>query len=294
MCLTGTSVSTNSEPVELTLERGLFTTYTHTGEEGRDTSESDDIDSKFTVDLVPIVEALSLANNNQISATQCTMIYQGTGHPFILIFEDSKMTERCEFSTYVNLDFEANSLGFELNQDDIVMEGMVKADIFYDALKDLKDINTDEIFIYASTQNKRNKKLAIIAKGEMGNSTFQLPNDRSILEKLSVSNSSKIDVSCYKFSLFNMALRAMKLSNKCKFKRDPSILSMNLLSLYGNDLPKNYTGTVIDFKLLQLSDKEDDIRDFVHENNEASQPLVRQPQVEEEPDSVGIEVPVFL
>jgi cell cycle checkpoint protein len=291
--------------VELTLEKGLFTTYSYnrtTSREHNDedtdygNSDDEDDDTKFTVDLVPIVESLSLANKNQVSATHCTMIYQGSGYPFILIFEDSKMTERCEFSTYVNLDFEANSMGFELNQDEILMEGMIKADVLYDAFKDLKDINTEEIFIYASTQNQRHKKLAIIAKSDMGNSTFHLPSDRSILEKLLISETIKIDVSCFKYSLFSMALRGMKLSKICKFKRDAHILSLHLLSLFGNDLPKNYTGTVIDFKLLQLSDKEKEIEDVTKENQQVDDlPVqVTELQAEEEFDDVAIEVPVFI
>lgn len=289
--------------VEFTLEKGLFTNYFFNGAlQGGEDEDEDKTEVRFTVDIIPIVESLSLVNRTQTTGTQCSLIYQGDGYPFVLIYEDSKITERCEFSTYVNLDFEANNMGFELNQDEILMEGMIKADVLYDALKDLKDINTEDIYLYASTKRSRHKRLAIISKGEMGNSSLYLPNDRSIMEQLHVSNESKIDVSCYKFSIFNMALRAMRLSNKCKFKRDHNILSLNLLCLFGNDLPKNYTGTVFDFKMLQLVDRDEQIQYFIEENEESDKTdATAAPQADHDYDNndqdnndVDIDVPVFL
>lgn len=318
----------------MTLEKGLFTTYTYSSplgkprrtrekcdEDSDDTDygcdsddEADDaesIDAKFSMDLRSVVESLSLVNRTQVSTTHCTMIYQGYGHPFVLVFEDSKITERCEFATYVNLDLDPDNYGFDLNQEEILLEGIIKADVLYDALKDLKDINTEEIFIYASTRDKTNNVrenvLAIVAKSEMGISTFNLPNDRSILEKLHIKSSEKVDVSCYNGILFCLVTRAMKLSSKCKFKRDESLLSINMLSTYGNDIPKDYYGTVFEFKLLQqMSDWLGTIEDYMkdHSLNQPGPQHIGQVhnqgqhfeelEQDDDDDGVAIDVPVFL
>lgn len=265
------------------------------------------------MELTPIAESLSLASKSSSStnsatsntSTDCTVFYKGNGFPFILIFEDNKMIERCEFSTFINLELEANNLGFELNQREILMEGIIKADVLYDALKDLKDINAEEIFIHGSNRNGKNK-FAIISKSDVGHSTLYLPNERSILEKLIVNTKNKMDISCYKFTIFNKFLKTIKLSNKCKFKRDENILSLNLLSLFGSDLPKNYTGTVIDFKILQLSDKDelfenlisDKEEEEIEENSQHYLPRdhnnILQNAEEEDEGNGGIDVPIFL
>ena len=315
---------------EITLEKSLFTTYQYnpsrpnvTRREDSDTEESDLDDQekdKFAVDLVPIVESLSLASKNNNngnnftaaaygnSSTDCTVFYKGSGYPFILIFEDNKMIERCEFSTFINLELEANNLGFELNQRNLLIEGIIKADVLYDALKDLKDIGAEEIYIYGSNKNHKTK-FAIISKSDVGHSTLYLPNERSILEKLIVTTKNKIDISCYKFAIFNKFLKSIKLSNKCKFKRDENILSLNLLSLHGFDLPKNYTGTVIDFKILQLSDKDEQFEHLISDDDEEeieqeeSQHYQLPPTNnnnyqtyidQEEEENGGIDVPIFL
>lgn len=304
---------TSFKLAEITLEKSLFTTYQY----NPTTSDSDTDDSdnesengnqdKFAVELTTISESLSLASKNNTgsnSNTECTVFYKGTGHPFILIFEDNKMIERCEFSTFINLELEANNLGFELNQRELLLEGIIKSDVLYDALKDLKDISAEEIYIYGSNRNHKNK-FAIISKSDVGHSTLYLPNERSILEKLIVHGTNKVDISCYKFSIFNRFLRAIRLSNKCKFKRDENILSLNLLSLHGGDLPKNYTGTVIDFKILQLSDKEDQVDQLIMEDElEVEEPVKyyhphengqrQEEDEEEEVENGGIDVPIFL
>lgn len=294
------------------MEKSLFTTYQYNPTASNSDTDDSDNESqngndqdKFAVELTTIAESLSLAskdNTGSNSNTECTVFYKGSGHPFILIFEDNKMIERCEFSTFINLELEANNLGFELKQRELLLEGIIKSDVLYDALKDLKDISAEEIYIYGSNRNHKNK-LAIISKSDVGQSTLYLPNERSILEKLIVHSPAKVDKSCYKFSIFNRFLRAIRLSNKCKFKRDENILSLNLLSLHGGDLPKNYTGTVIDFKILQLSDKEDEVDQLIMEDEgEAEEPVHyyhvnnnrEEEEEEEEEENGGIDVPIFL
>ncbi|CCH44644.1 DNA damage checkpoint control protein RAD17 [Wickerhamomyces ciferrii] len=331
---------------EITLEKSLFTTYQY-NPQTKDKDNNDDTDdsdsnsdsnsidntnqNKFAVDLTPIAESLSLAsknntqfngnNNNYYSQTECTIFYKGSGYPFILIFEDNKMIERCEFSTFINLELEANNIGFELNQNDLLVEGIIKSDVLYDALKDLKDINSEQIYIYATSQqdnnnnnNKSYERLALISKSEVGNSTLYLPNEKSILEKLIIYNNDQYNLSCYEFNIFNKFLKSIKLSNKCKFKKDSNKLSLNLLSLYGFDLPKNYTGTIFDFKILQ-KDFDEPIENLIPENEK--QRLERQDQQveqheqqhEQEQDNIrynlnenqyeeeengGIDVPIFI
>ena len=45
---------------------------------------------------------------------------------------------------------------FQLDADRVIFESVMKSAIFYDALKDMKDLNTDEFVLYCSTKEKSN------------------------------------------------------------------------------------------------------------------------------------------
>lgn len=325
-----------TKPVDLTLEKGLFTTYDYNNFEERSTT--------FTLDLTPIVESLSLAHSNATyssnnqgngssSTIQCTLSYEGDNSPFVLIFEDSKISERCEFSTFLNLELshllrqnidDNDRDVFEIDQTEVELECIISSDVFFDALKDLKDLETEEIFMYFELnkeRNKSNKTFAIISKSIMGNSLLSLPNEISILEKLKINCVEDFDLLSFKFSIFQMCFKAIKLSNKCKLQKDNNnLLKVNLLCFkneIGSILPKNYSGTVINFKIFENIVDADDInqiKKFIdkslnsnnniinlirrnnaaknasnnennNENNEVTQSII--------PDS-GIDVPIFL
>lgn len=303
--------------VECTFEKKLFTTFDFNlafdCDEDDDDNNNNNNYNKFIINIKPIVESLSLALKN-VSSTECTLFYKGHGSPFMLIFEDNKMIERCEFQPIINLELEETNSGFEINQNNLLIEGTIKSKVFYNSIKDLKDINTEEIFICGL-----NSKLSIISKSDMGLSKIFLPNEKSILDNLIINNNNNIDISCYKFSIFELCLKSMKLSTKCKFKRDENLLSLHLLNLFGNDLPRNYSGTIVEFKFLQLVDKELEMKSILKnldEINDLNDNAINNDAVnghitsnfndndndthgnnynsDQESDYPGIEVPIFL
>lgn len=334
------------------MEKTLFTTYNFN-------LPDDDTESNrsftFTIDLTPIVESLSLAQSNfsnssgtsngPASAAQCTISYEGENSPFVLIFEDSKISERCELSTFLNIELahllkENNTPnfqddedetdarnGFEIDQNSIQLECIIKSDVLYDALKDLKDLETEEVYFYFANDRsqtnrngngKANRVFAIVSKSMMGNSLLSLPNEISILEKLKVysgdernGSNTKDSLSAFKFNLFHMCFKAIRLSNKCKIQKDfNNLLNLNLLCFKnesGSILPKNYSGSVINFKIFEnVSAREDvnSIRRFIDKSlnlsesngsGNQSKRLVKDPLI---PPSIiqdtGIDVPIFL
>lgn len=235
----------------------------------------------FNIDLKPIVESLTL---NQSHTVECTIHYKVKGDPFILIFEDSKIMERCEFNTFV----ETEMPRFEVME--VEMEGIIQCDVLYDSLRDLRDLNSEEIYLYGDTQ--RRPKFAIVSKSEMGESIVYLPNEKSILEKLEVSNQN-LDLSCYKFSIFEKCLKSLKISTKCKFQKDDALLSLSLLSEKTDGLPNGYNGTIIEFQILQLVDKDEQIEELRKRFKLEEEPVQLQHGVEEI-DDINIDVPIFL
>ncbi|ODV93110.1 hypothetical protein PACTADRAFT_20287, partial [Pachysolen tannophilus NRRL Y-2460] len=275
--------------VQLNLDSKFFDSFNYNPIKTSSISDSKNI--KFGLDLFLFVESVSLVNNynsnlsnsnnhnNGIGGvtvkTICTLSYEGYGNPFILSFEDDKMLERVEFQTYDDLDEDEDFPHyFEIDNDKLILEIILKSPILYDILKDLKEIQTEEILIYGDTKNGK-KNLIFISKGELGYSKLVFPSNRSILEQLviykaiALKNVSYDDevynfpdeenieyiptntdslTSFYKFNYFNKLTRAVKLSSKLKIKKDAKgLTSINLLI---KD-EKNLSNSVIEFQILE-------------------------------------------
>ncbi|ODV59970.1 Rad17p ASCRUDRAFT_71440 [Ascoidea rubescens DSM 1968] len=205
-----------------------------------DNEKNDDI-IKVIVDLKTITESFSVASSlskkeDILNDIYCTMSYEGAGYPFIIEFDDYKIHEICEFSTYVNFDDEVddkdagNNLdlyyGLNLNYNEIIFDMIINGDVMFNILKDLKDINTEELYIYAGSYKKKTRnngyffaetdtsenkcansennintregyrienEVIFISKGELGYSRLILPQDRSILEKLVLKKFNNIN-----------------------------------------------------------------------------------------------------
>lgn len=168
-----------------------------------------DSDSRST-NLVP------QGSNGGGGGVLCYISYNGEGHPLVVEFEDSLLTEKVEFLTFYSDiyypyndddDDDEKELPYKLVVDhsNIQYEVIVRSDVLYNILHDLNKINTEEMFVFISNERKKlgyrdplqlttslpnsnisfiDNQLNFISKGPIGFLKLLYPNDRTVLEKL--------------------------------------------------------------------------------------------------------------
>ncbi|CCD23035.1 Rad17p NDAI_0A08830 [Naumovozyma dairenensis CBS 421] len=276
--------------IQLYLSKELFLSYTYLNgsttssaignndsEEHRPDGGEDD-HMEICVKINHILDSINVANRNIDDIIECTLSYNGDGYPFVLIFEDSFISEKVEYSTFIVKDMD--NFGLILDKEHIIFECIIKGDVLYKALKDLKEVNCKECYIYAKTSENGNDTFAFISKSDLGYSKVRLPNSRSILEKLQIyeNDSTTIchDVPAIGFFDFNSLDKiriSTKIASKVLLRMDiHGLLSVNILSQTEDivitdvnkvdnntsratnrnmSLPKNYPGIVIDVTMLE-------------------------------------------
>ncbi|CAI2033633.1 hypothetical protein SEUBUCD646_0H03910 [Saccharomyces eubayanus] len=256
--------------IQLLLSRELFMSYSYR-------NETED-HMKLCVKINHILDSVSVMNRNSDDIVECTLSYDGHGSPFVLIFEDSFISERVEYSTYLIKDFDTN--GLELDRESISFEAIIKGEALYSALKDLKEIGCKECYVYAKTDANNDNVFALISKSQLGFSKIKLPSNRSILEKLQVfdgDSTTVLDGSAvigfFDFTSFDKIRKSTKIASKVLFRMDVhGVLSVNILSQTDDviitdtarpsnsrlvtgvgqlQLPKDYPGIVIEVCMLE-------------------------------------------
>lgn len=256
--------------IQLLLSRELFMSYSYR-------NETED-HMKLCVKINHILDSVSVMNRNTDDIVECTLSYDGHGSPFVLIFEDSFISERVEYSTYLIKDFDTN--GLELDRERISFEAIIKGEALYSALKDLKEIGCKECYVYAKTDANDENVFALISKSQLGFSKIKLPSNRSILEKLQVfdgDSTTVLDGSAvigfFDFTSFDKIRKSTKIASKVLFRMDAhGVLSVNILSQTDDviitdttrpsnsrlvtgvrqlQLPKDYPGIVIEVCMLE-------------------------------------------
>lgn len=217
----------------------------------------------------------------------CYIYYEGEGHPLIVEFEDSLMSEKIEFPTFyidnvheTGDDVVDHIHELTINYNEILFEIILKSDVFANVIRDLQQINTIDLYMFISNEvdNRKNgtadsrlnnvfglsgNKLNFISKGSFGNSKLICPNERAILEKLTIyergEDSSTLQqvntsiISRFAFSNFSRIRKAVLLSSKCKIMKDISgIFSVQLLC-DDSKIPE-YSGTLIMLNMLENAD----------------------------------------
>ncbi|SCW01440.1 LAFE_0D12618g1_1 [Lachancea fermentati] len=259
--------------IQLFLSKELFIAYNYNGPSG-----DPDSHTKVCVKINHILDSISVANRDKDDVVECTLSYNGEGSPLILIFEDSMISERVEYSTYLLKDLEMADL--EPDRDRLMFECIIRGDVLYNALQDLKEIGCKECYIYAITKTDGRNIFALISKSQLGLSKVVLPGERTILEKLEVYSgeaSIKVDncpvIGYFDFSTFDKMRMSAKIASKILLRKDiHGLLNVNILSQTDNvilvdskitskmqntsdirnaQLPKDYPGIVIDISILE-------------------------------------------
>lgn len=247
--------------IQLLLSKELFMSYSYENDE---LEEGEEDHMKLCVKINHILDSVNIMNKNFDDIVECTLSYNGYSSPFVLIFEDSMISERVEYSTYLIKDMD--NTGLVLDKDQMIFECIIKGDVIYSALKDLKEINCKECYIYAKTVENGENIFALISKSQLGFSKIKLPSSRSILEKLEIFENDSTTL-CYDvpviaffdFTLFDKIRMSTKIASKVLFRMDVhGLLSVNILSqtddIIISDRRKNsnYNNTTTSKKPLQL------------------------------------------
>ncbi|CUS20848.1 LAQU0S01e15984g1_1 [Lachancea quebecensis] len=267
--------------IQLFLSKELFTSYQYNPPD-RDPGAH----TKISVKINHILDSISVVSRDKDDVIECTLSYVGEGSPFVLIFEDSTVTEKVEYSTYLTKEWDMT--GLELDRGVVELECMMKGDIFYSALQDLKEIGCKECYIYAKARSNGKHIFALISKSHLGFSKILLPSERSILEKLETFDSGthgkvydKPVTGFFDFASFDKMRASAKIASKVLIRKDAhGLMSVNILSetddiLRGDSkfkpnsspsnphssayLSRDYPGIVIDISVLEKArvDEED-------------------------------------
>ena len=160
--------------IQLLLSKELFQSFHYE-------PEFEDVGTMVSLKIDHILDSASVSNERGDSI-ECTLSYNGAGCPFMIIFEDSMITETVEYSTYLIKDID--NTGFVLDRDQLQFECIIKGDILYNAFHDLKEIGCKDCYFYACIRGSSKTPLfALISRSQQGLSKIVLPNEKSILEK---------------------------------------------------------------------------------------------------------------
>ena len=173
--------------VQLSIDPSLFGTYNFYSENSVN-SLQDDKELRLGVDIGLISDAFnaaassavsknktkstsnngnSVTANNSVDNLMCYLTYNGEGHPLVIEFEDSLMSEKIEFLTFyldIAYPYDASNTQEEeedeqynlvINHSEIQFEVILKSDVFANLLKDLQQINTVDLFIYISNEMRQ-------------------------------------------------------------------------------------------------------------------------------------------
>lgn len=257
--------------IQLFLSRELFMSYSYQGPVDEQT--------KVCVKINHLLDSFSVANRNHDDVVECTMSYNGYGSPFLLIFEDSTISERVEYSTYLTQGLDEG--GLEIDRDQVIFECMIKGDVLYAAMNDLKETGCKDCYLYVRSDEDGDHTFAIVSRSQLGLSRINLPSSKTILEKLEVYDTDfktlvhgRPVVANFDFNLFDKLRMSVRIASKALFRMDShGNLSVSILSQTGDvivtdaramanrsrtfgsgrqvQLPRDYPGIVVEVNLLE-------------------------------------------
>ena len=140
----------------------------------------------ISLNIASFLETMNIHVKDRKDADQnveCTLRYDRDGDPFVMMFEDDSIIERCELSTYYIDDFRSKGKAsiknkrtskkrqgttdnidviesfeienpivddsiFRLNSNKIIYDIIIKSNILHDIIKDMNDLNTDKFVLY--------------------------------------------------------------------------------------------------------------------------------------------------
>lgn len=306
--------------ISLLLAKELFVSYSY---ESRASEVQNDY-MKLCVKINHILDSVSVVNKNLDDIVECILSYEGDGSPFVLTFDDSMISERVEYSTFMVRDMDAS--GLELDREHIIFECILKGDVMYAALRDFKEIGCKDVYLYANATRNGENTLAFISRSQLGLSKIKFPSNRTVIEKLEIyENDSQTRcfgvpvIGYFNFSSFDKIRMSTKIASKILLRMDVhGILSVNILSHTDSvvapesngstkpsttlasksssmmQLPKDYPGIVIDVCMVEKEALDDlaqeELISFMNDNPTNSQ-QVRNNEILQDIDKESSQLP---
>ncbi|BAO40661.1 DNA damage checkpoint control protein RAD17 [Kluyveromyces marxianus] len=256
--------------IQMVLSRELFQTFHYQ-------PENEGSVTKVSLRLDHLLDSLNI-NNDHDEIIECTLSFNGDGYPFTLIFENELITETAEYSTYLLKDFD--STGLILDREQLQFECIMKGDILYNALHDLKEIGCKDCYFYGILNKSTKRPLfALISRSQQGLSKIILPNERSILEKFEIYSNDSTTllydqpmITVFDHSTLDKIRKSSRIASKVMIRKDAhGLMTVNMLNdtkdvLRSNDretkrakqsstasLPIHYPGIIIEASMLEKS-----------------------------------------
>ncbi|SCU79849.1 LAME_0B00628g1_1 [Lachancea meyersii CBS 8951] len=256
--------------IQLYLSAELFISYNY-----NPPNNDPDAHHKVCVKIHHILDSISVASRDKDDVVECTLSYNGEGSPFVLIFEDSVITEKVEYSTYLVKEWD--SVGLELQPDAITLECIMRGDVLYNALQDMKEIGCKECYLYAIAKTGGKNTFALVSRGQLGLSKILLPSEKSILKKLEIFDPVSFEktfdlpvIGVFDFTSFDKIRSSARIASKVLLRKDVhGLMNVNILSqtddlILGEvkrsrtapkvgtmPLSRDYPGIVIDVAILE-------------------------------------------
>lgn len=200
-------------------------------------------------------------------ASTCRMIYQGAGHPFLLMFRQpsTSLVTTCEFNT-LDLDpadpAEEDDEGGALRMDltNVALQLIIAGRVMADAVSELKAINTEILTLRAARTSV--PRFVLLSHGKIGLSQFSFPEDtgpggKPLFERFMVnapaeSSDPDVVVNSYTFAQILKAQDAMALATRVSIRCDAHGY-MSIQSMY--ELAAG-TAIFIDFRFCAIQDED--------------------------------------
>ncbi|KAF5092930.1 hypothetical protein D0Z00_004328 [Geotrichum galactomycetum] len=262
----------------LYLKRDLFSDYNYRPDNPPPSYDDDDdgdenasVTFKLSLDRLIIclqmfaVDAGSAGANTTAAAaaapedaSTCRMIYQGAGHPFLLVFRQpsTSLVTTCEFNT---LDLEPTGEdedeALRMDLTNVALQLIIAGRVMADAVSELKAIDTEILTLRAARTST--PRFVLLSHGKIGLSQFSFPEDTSggkpLFERFMVNAPAAdldVVVNSYTFGQILKAQDAMALASRVSIRCDAHGY-MSIQSMY-----ELGTGTAIfiDFRFCAIQD----------------------------------------
>jgi cell cycle checkpoint protein len=198
-------------------------------------------------------------------ASTCRMIYQGAGHPFLLVFRQpsTSLVTTCEFNT---LDLDPTEPAGEDGDEDgalrmdltnVALQLIIAGRVMADAVSELKAIDTEILTLRAARTST--PRFVLLSHGKIGLSQFSFPEDtgsgKPLFERFMVNAPAEsadpdVVVNSYTFGQILKAQDAMALATRVSIRCDAHGY-MSIQSMY--ELGAG-TAIFIDFRFCAIQD----------------------------------------
>ncbi|KAK9491982.1 Rad1/Rec1/Rad17 [Lipomyces doorenjongii] len=175
-------------------------------------------------------------------STVCKLRYDGTGSPFIVMFDEGGVTTTCDLQTS---EYDDSISDILLEADAIGTKIIMKANYLNDAFRELESTDSETVKVKSTLTPPT---FVLISRGELGSVEYKFTRDRNVIETFASEESVQ---NIYNFKLLMSASDAIKLATKISWRTDEDgVTSIQCMCDVGDGRQ-----TFIDFRYLPIYDE---------------------------------------